>query len=78
MNVSDLPETLDAEHASRQLKRLLLYQAGQHPTAELENAPMTEVLDGCCKDSVMPWLLAAAISACTVSLVSWPLSSEKH
>lgn len=67
MNASDLPETLDAEHASRQLKHLLLQQAGQLSTAELEDSPMTEVLDACCKDSIMPWLLAAAISACTVS-----------
>lgn len=67
MNTSELPETLDAEHASVQLKRLLLYQAGQGAAGDLEDAPMADVLEACCRDSVMPWLLAAAISTCTVS-----------
>ena len=69
LQVNELPEVLDAAHASAQLKRLLLHNTGQDSVAEAGEAPMREVLQGCCRDSVLPWLVAAAISSCTVSLL---------
>ena len=66
MNASDLPDTLDAAHASRQLKRLLLHGGGVDASPEQEEAPIAQVLEACCEDSILPWLVAAAISSCTV------------
>ena len=68
--MSELPEVLDAAHASMQLKRLLLHNTGQDSAAEAGEAPLCEVLQGCCRDSMLPWLVAAAISSCTVSLLA--------
>ncbi len=70
LNANELPDVIDASFASTQLKRLLLHNAGQDSTAELGEAPMCEVLEHCCQGSMLPWLVAAAITSCTVSLPS--------
>ena len=83
LHVSELPEVLDASHASAQLKRLLLHNTGQDSLGEAGEAPMSEVLQSCCGCSALPWLVAAAISSCTVSPLScwlrkWSPASERH
>lgn len=67
LQVNELPEVLDASHASMQLKRLLLHSTGQDSLSEAGEAPMCEILQSCCACSMLPWLVAAAISSCTVS-----------
>ncbi|CAL5223814.1 g6385 [Coccomyxa viridis] len=65
LQVNELPEVLDASHASMQLKRLLLHSTGQDSLSEAGEAPMCEILQSCCACSMLPWLVAAAISSCT-------------
>ncbi len=71
LQVNELPEVLDASHASTQLKRLLLHNTGQDSLSEAGEAPMREILQSCCSCSMLPWLVAAAISSCTVSRLSF-------
>ena len=78
MNAGDLPDTLDAAQASRQLKRLLLHGAGVDASPEQEEAPIAEVLEACCKDSILPWLVAAAISSCAVRTPSEEYPCEDY
>jgi hypothetical protein len=70
---SDLPETFDAAYGCMLMKRLLLHHIVQPEALNVEKAPMQDVLKTCGQETSMPWLLAAAISMCKVSLLGFKL-----
>ena len=51
------------------MKRLLLHHIVQPEALNVEKASMQDVLRTCGQETPMPWLLAAAISMCKVSLL---------
>ena len=66
---SELPDFFDGQHACALARRLLLLHSDEGAPQTLSDpdaAPMHDVLRACCAHSSLPWLLAAAISQCTV------------
>lgn len=59
---------MDAAYGSVLMKRLLLHHL-LHPEAhDLEKGPMEDVLSKCGRETLLPWLMASAISMCKVRL----------